>query len=108
MSDVVKLGLAFTAMIGSAIGIDYMNRANKSNLINKNLKGYKGIPISKMSKYFLILLLLISLAVMGMAAMGLGKSTGAINKLQAMRAAQAMPPTPIQAMPPTPAVTAAP
>jgi hypothetical protein len=48
-----------------------------------------------MSKYFLILLLLISLAVMGMAGFGLGKSTGAINKLQAMRAAQAMPPSPV-------------
>jgi hypothetical protein len=95
MSDVVKLGLAFTAMIGSAIGIDYMNRVNKSNLINQKVKGYKSIPVSKMSKYFLILLLLISLAVMGMAGFGLGKSTGAINKLQAMRAAQAMPPSPV-------------
>ena len=53
MSDTVKLAISFFAMVGSAIGIDYMNRAAKSNARNKGLKGYKSIPVSKMSKYFL-------------------------------------------------------
>lgn len=95
MSDVVKFGLSFTAMIGSAIGIDYINRSARSNVRNKNLKGYKRIPVSRMSKYFLILLLLISLVIMILSGLGIGKSTGALNKLQAMRAAQAMPPSPV-------------
>jgi ATP-dependent Zn protease len=107
MSDTVKLAISFFAMVGSAIGIDYMNRAAKSNVRNKSVKGYKRIPVSKMSKYFLILLLLISLGVLIMSALGIGKSTGAINAMKAKadnmmkaRAAQAMPPSP--AVPPAP------
>jgi hypothetical protein len=107
MSDTVKLAISFFAMVGSAIGIDYMNRAAKSNVRNKSVKGYKSIPVSKMSKYFLILLLLISLGVLIMSALGIGKSTGAINAMKAKadnlmkaRAAQAMPPSP--AVPPAP------
>jgi ATP-dependent Zn protease len=107
MSDTVKLAISFFAMVGSAIGIDYMNRAAKSNARNKSVKGYKRIPVSKMSKYFLILLLLISLGVLIMSALGIGKSTGAINAMKAKadnlmkaRAAQAMPPSP--AVPPAP------
>lgn len=107
MSDSVKLAISFFAMVGSAIGIDYMNRAANSNLRNSKVKGYTKIPVSKMSKYFLILLLLISLGVLIMAGLGLGKSTGAINAMKAKannimkaRAAQALPPSP--AVPPAP------
>jgi len=96
----MKLVVSFLAMVGSAIGIDYINRAARSNVRNKNLKGYKRIRVSKMSKYFMILLLLVSLGILIMSAMGIGKSSGAINKLQAMRAARAMPPSP--AVPPAP------
>ena len=109
MSDFVPIALSFTAMIGSAIGIDYINRATRSNKVNKSVKGYKRISVSGMSKKFLILLLLVSLAGLLYSIFKKAKSSGVVNQAQAKyanykaagtTAAAGMPPSPV--VPPAP------
>jgi hypothetical protein len=111
MSGFVPIALSFTAMISTAIGIDYINRATRSNKVNKSVKGYKRIKVSGMSKKFLILLLLVSLAGLLYSIFAKAKSAGVVNQAQAKyanykaakagtTAAAGMPPSPV--VPPAP------
>lgn len=108
MSDFIPIALSFTAMIGSAIGIDYINRATSSNKVNKKLKGYKPVKISGMSKKFLILLLLVSLAGLLYSIFKKAKSAGVVNQAQAKYAAARAGTSAAAAMPPSPVVPPAP
>jgi hypothetical protein len=92
------LALSFLSMAVSATGIDYINRSISANKKNDK-KGCTKSKVSKTSKYFLVLVLMLSLLMMLYQGYKLFAGQGGMNAIQAkmanVRARANMQPSPV-------------